>query len=236
MSDDLKTANDAVDFHDRLASTWDNRYLTSGFRRRAAFFESEVLPYVTTTGAWLDAGCGTGYFSRMLSGRGMKVTGVDASRSMIEAAVGLAKKSADPSLLRFEVVETIERLPFDDQSFSGCICLSVLEYLPRPGNSLDELARVLKPGGVLVISVPDSCSFTRKLQKAVTAISGGAKSWGGYEKFSKFSVRQKELKDELGLRGLSLQKMVGFDVLVPKFLHSYLHPSLIYAIATKSSR
>jgi 2-polyprenyl-6-hydroxyphenyl methylase/3-demethylubiquinone-9 3-methyltransferase len=234
MSDNSNTAIDAVDFHDRLASTWDDRYLTRGFRRRAAFFESEVLPYIPTAGAWLDAGCGTGYFSRMLSDRGMKVTGVDASRSMIEAAINLAGKSTNHSLLQFEVVETVERLPFDDQSFSGCICLSVLEYLQRPGNSLDELARILKPGGMLVISVPDSSSFIRKFQKAVTAISGGAKSWGGYEKFSKFSLQQNELKEELALHGLSLQKMVGFDVLVPKFLHSYLHPSLIYAIATKN--
>lgn len=235
MCDDSHAPTDAIGLHDRLASTWDNRYSTGGFRRRAAFFENEVLPCITNSGAWLDAGCGTGYFSRMLGDRGMKVTGVDASSSMIEAATNLAGKSTNNSLLQFEVVETIERLPFDDQSFSGCICLAVLEYLHQPGNALDELARVLKPGGTLIISVPDSRSFMRKFQKAVIATFGGPKAWKGYEKFSKFSLPQDKLKQELALRNLSLQKVVGFDVLVPKLLYSYLYPSLTYAIATKNT-
>jgi ubiquinone/menaquinone biosynthesis C-methylase UbiE len=235
MTDDSNSPNDAVEFHDRLASSWDDKYLARGFRRRAAFFEREVSPYITKAGAWLDAGCGTGYFSRMLSDKGIKVTGVDASSSMIEAAIKLARKSTNDSLLQFEVVQTIERLPFDDQSFSGCICLSVLEYLHRPSNALDELARILKPGGILIISVPHSHSFMRKFQKAVIAIFGGPKSWKGYEKFSKFSLKQNKVKQELAIRNLSLQKVVGFDVLIPKFLYSYLHPSLIYAIATKNT-
>ena len=123
---------DAIDFHNRIAVSWDNKYSSRGFRRRATFFEREILPWITTSGAWLDAGCGSGYFSRMLSNKGLTVTGVDGSRAMIEAATNLAEKSANPALLKFDVIETIERLPFEDASFEGCICLSVIEYSTCP--------------------------------------------------------------------------------------------------------
>ena len=135
---------DAIDFHNRIAASWDNKYLSRGFRRRATFFEREILPWITTSGAWLDAGCGSGYFSRMLSNKGLTVTGVDGSRAMIEAATDLAEKSANPALLKFDVIETIERLPFEDASFEGCICLSVIEYSTCPSRCLDEFARIAK--------------------------------------------------------------------------------------------
>ena len=67
---------EAIAYHDHLASGWDQRYRRGGFKRRADFFTNKVLPLVQVGGDWLDVGCGSGFFSRILAERGAVVTGV----------------------------------------------------------------------------------------------------------------------------------------------------------------
>src|SRR5687768_4920689 len=89
MGRDVKAGRDSSNsatYHDRLAATWDARYLKGSFARRAAFFASEILPELPRDGCWLDAGCGSGFFARMLASGGRTVIGVDASSEMVAAA------------------------------------------------------------------------------------------------------------------------------------------------------
>lgn len=51
-------------------------------------------------------------------------------------------------------VASVYELPFEDSSFSVVLCLSVLEHLTEPAKGIQEIRRVLKPGGQAVISVP----------------------------------------------------------------------------------
>jgi 2-polyprenyl-3-methyl-5-hydroxy-6-metoxy-1,4-benzoquinol methylase len=98
----------------------------------------------------LDAGCGTGYGSNILAETGATgVTGVDISAPVIEAAQAAAAPGAE-----FEVGD-ITSLALDDGSVDLIVCLETLEHVDEPERALDELARVLTPDGLLVVSSPN---------------------------------------------------------------------------------
>ncbi|MDO8533923.1 MAG: hypothetical protein Q7S17_04195, partial [Xanthobacteraceae bacterium] len=67
-------------------------------------------------------------------------------------------------------------------------------------------------------------------------VFGRPLSWKHYSSFSKFSITPPELEDEVARRNLKLHKIVGFDSVLPDFLHPYFPPSLLFAIATKEER
>lgn len=98
----------------------------------------------------LDAGCGTGYGCRLLADAGAReVIGVDIARSVVETvAAGM------PETVRLAVGD-VRKLEFDDDTFEMVVCFEVIEHLEDPFTALDELARVLAPGGLLLISSPN---------------------------------------------------------------------------------
>jgi SAM-dependent methyltransferase len=101
----------------------------------------------------LDLGCGTGYGTASLAGVASHVVGVDVSAEAIRLATGDFGSSgaefrqvADPSR---------NRLPFEDGAFDAVLSFQVIEHLDRPAAYLAEAARVLAPGGVLLLATPD---------------------------------------------------------------------------------
>lgn len=113
----------------------------------------------------LDAGCGDGVFSKFLSDRGAKVTGVDGAESMVAIA-----KQKYPEL-NFFVADLLNPLPFADQSFDLVLANMVLMHLADVSQFLTEARRILKPGGELVFSVLHPCFNhpTMKLYKSLWA-------------------------------------------------------------------
>jgi SAM-dependent methyltransferase len=101
-------------------------------------------------GRVLDLGCGPGVLEPYLLDRGQTIAAVDLSPKMIEKAKqGLASHPAAAKLSFF--VSSAETLPFDKGSFDTVVCIGVLSYWRDPTRSLAEIARVLRPGGRLVI-------------------------------------------------------------------------------------
>lgn len=101
----------------------------------------------------LDAGCGNGSLSLRLARAGYDVTGIDLSPLQLARA---RDKSWDPTLagsLRI-VHGSITQLPFAAGHFAGATCGEVLEHVPEDGAAAREIARVLAPGGCLVLTVP----------------------------------------------------------------------------------
>lgn len=94
----------------------------------------------------LDAGSGDGTLVSALAGRGAQVTGVDADPAMLPVARARAGASG-ASFLQGRV----ERLPLPDASFDVVVAVTVLCFVPDPAGALRELARVLRPGGRLVV-------------------------------------------------------------------------------------
>jgi SAM-dependent methyltransferase len=95
--------------------------------------------------AVLDAACGTGRYSAYLAGRGHRVIGVDRSPAM------LAK--ARQKLPRSEFRDgDLEALPLESGSVDAAVCALALVHLPEVAKAVAELARVVRPGGRLMIS------------------------------------------------------------------------------------
>ncbi len=99
---------------------------------------------------WLDAACGPGVVARALAPRVGHVTGVDATPAMIElarreaAANGVA--NADFAL------GDVTALAAADGSFDGALSRFALHHIPLPGRVVAELARVVRPGGRVVLA------------------------------------------------------------------------------------
>jgi ubiquinone/menaquinone biosynthesis C-methylase UbiE len=96
----------------------------------------------------LDVGCGTGFLSLELAGRGHRVTGIDFAPQMLAEAQ--RKAAAQGLAVRFEEGDA-EALRFSDASFDVVITRHVLWTLPHPEAAIDEWIRVLRPGGRLAI-------------------------------------------------------------------------------------
>jgi SAM-dependent methyltransferase len=101
-------------------------------------------------GAVVDVGMGPGRLLDALAGRGWAVSGVDVSARMVDLA-RLRLPAAGERLVRAPA----ERLPFDDSSFDVAVATGVLEYVTEPQAALAEVARVLRPGGRFVGSIPN---------------------------------------------------------------------------------
>lgn len=104
-----------------------------------------------TPGCILDAGMGPGRLCVELQARGWKVTGVDASPGMVEAARARLPDIADR--LR---VGRVEALPYADGAFDAAVCTGVLEYVADPEQAIAELARVTRPGGRVLVAAANT--------------------------------------------------------------------------------
>ena len=103
----------------------------------------------------LDLGCGGGFMSEALAARGAKVIGVDVSRG----AIGVAKRHAASGGLAIRyLVASGEGLPLPDASVDCVVCVDVLEHVRSLDQVLDEVRRVLRPGGVFLF---DTINRTR---------------------------------------------------------------------------
>ncbi|MGE5638977.1 MAG: class I SAM-dependent methyltransferase [Clostridia bacterium] len=105
----------------------------------------------------LDVGCGPAVMAEPLLERGSEVWGVDTSERMIR--LGEERLAAHPARERVRLrVGTLEGLDFADGAFDAAIAMGVLEYVADRVRALAGLRRVLRPGGVLVLTVPSGIS------------------------------------------------------------------------------
>jgi SAM-dependent methyltransferase len=105
----------------------------------------------------LDAGCGEGYLSRMLAGRGADlVVGVDLCPELVDAAREQAIQEGIRA--RYEVAD-VAALPFDEAAFDLVIANHVLNDLEDPAPAVAEFARVLRPGGRTVALLLHPCFY-----------------------------------------------------------------------------
>jgi ubiquinone/menaquinone biosynthesis C-methylase UbiE len=125
----------------------------------------------------LEVGCGPGMMMIDLMKRGCEVAGVDIAEGMLQVArknITRAFPQERPTL----VLGDIEKLNFPDGAFDAVICAGVLEYLASDDASLNEMKRVLKPGGVLIVSVRNKLCparaidwFTDRLKRSKTGLN-----------------------------------------------------------------
>jgi ubiquinone/menaquinone biosynthesis C-methylase UbiE len=99
----------------------------------------------------LDAGCGSCAKSVLLAARGYQVTASDYSSNALELAAETVRAHGFEDRIRLQQ-EDLLRLSFPDGAFQYVLCWGVLMHIPDLQRALTELARVLAPGGMLVLS------------------------------------------------------------------------------------
>ena len=107
-----------------------------------------ALPYCRDA-VVLDAGCGVGYGTAYLANVAQRVVGVDVS----DDAVSYARAHYAAANVEFLIADVLE-LPFAEDSFDTVCSFEIVEHVADAEGFVAELARVLKPGGRLVLSTP----------------------------------------------------------------------------------
>ncbi|MFJ8542292.1 class I SAM-dependent methyltransferase [Streptomyces sp. NPDC093586] len=145
MSDDHTHVQE---FFAARAADWDSRFPDDGPAYAAAVAEMGLRE----GGRVLDAGCGTGRALpplRAAVGPSGVVVGADLTPAMLEAAVR-AGRDRDGRLLLADVTA----LPLRPRSLDAVFAAGLIAHLPDPARGLGELARVVRPGGVLALFHP----------------------------------------------------------------------------------
>lgn len=177
-------------------------YETSGLKSRLASLYWRRLGAARVV---LDIGCGTGEFGRYAPS-GVEVHGVDIDAGAVELA------------LRHEKAQwwNLEegRLPYPDEHFDGILAKDVLEHLPNPAEIVQEMFRILRPGGVAVASVVQARS---------------RRVWADYTHVRGFTARSValmfrdagfEVEEVWPMGGVPLSNRLGFMRFVPVLLRA----------------
>jgi 2-polyprenyl-3-methyl-5-hydroxy-6-metoxy-1,4-benzoquinol methylase len=110
----------------------------------------------------LDVACGTGNLAIPLARRGAIVTGVDIATNLLEQ--GRERAAAEGLTIAFDEGDA-EQLPYADASFDVVVTMFGAMFAPRPEIVAAELARVLKPGGLLAMANWNPASFSGQMFK-----------------------------------------------------------------------
>jgi SAM-dependent methyltransferase len=113
------------------------------FYRRLAELMVDSLPWPVEGATVLDVGCGPGHYGRALADRGSRVASVDLSAQEFTLAGG-------PPVRPF--VADGGRLPIASGALDGVVCSNMIEHTPTPERVVDEMARVVRPGGWIWLS------------------------------------------------------------------------------------
>jgi len=220
-------------FHEDIAAGWAQGYTRGSFDRRRTCFRSLLDRNVVSGEAWLDLGCGSGVLTRELLERHATVVAVDGSPGMLrEAQAGTV---GEQDIMVTWLQSDVQSLPqVRDASFDGVLCSSVMEYLEKPEAALREAARILLPGGKLIVSIPPQFSAVRMTQKTVRSASRlyGANKFP-YLGVSRFEINPGRLREWLSDAGFVLDKVTEFDPLLPRRVLAFLRPALLIAEAHK---
>jgi SAM-dependent methyltransferase len=144
----------------------------------------------------LNAGAGQGTFSLRLERLGFEVTSTDVAPAAVEILRARVRGPVHQAAL--------ETLPFEDASFDAAVLGEVLEHVEDDAGGLREVARVLRPGGVVAISVPRNPAWF-----------GASDRWAGHVR----RYTRERLVDAVTGGGLLLERLVPWGFPVSSLYH-----------------
>ncbi len=138
-------SREVKEYFDQVSTQWDT--LRRGFYSEEVRDAVLAAALISPTDTVLDVGAGTGFLTEGAAKLARKVIALDLSQSMTDEAL---------SKLRGKNVEfrigDVEQIPLADSSVDSVIGNMILHHCPRPKVAVKEMARVLVPGGRLVLS------------------------------------------------------------------------------------
>ncbi len=154
--------SDVQALFNRKACSWQQKYQPGGkLNSRLEQFVERLSELCPPPGNILDLGCGTGDISAAIGRIGYQVTACDIAENMLETA---RSNGIERPVKWVSLKADWNILPFKNGWFDAIVASSVFEYLVDVEGVARELLRVLRPGGVLISSVPNPCNRTRKVE------------------------------------------------------------------------
>lgn len=189
--------NEKMYFYDRFADRFElvlDMYDTQ--RRFEVIFDDFLGGHNLQGKKLLDAGSGIGWFSKGASKKGAMVTSLDVGMNILQKVA----ERCDTD----RVVGSICELNLKDECFDIVLSSEVIEHTPFPRKAVLELCRVVKPGGVLVLTVPNRVwHFSVILANALKI-----RPYEGYENW----IGWWELKRWLREEGMVIEKYRGIHL------------------------
>lgn len=99
----------------------------------------------------LEVGCGAGHLSVSLAERGFRVRAIDASSGMVQATAARASDAGVGEMVSVAVADA-HALPFESDSFELVVAVGVMPWVHSEADAIAEMARVLRPGGHLILT------------------------------------------------------------------------------------
>lgn len=196
-------------FYEKFAEDFDSKVNMYDTLKRVDVFYNDLLKNEDLTNKKiLDAGCGTGWFSAEACRRGANVTSMDLGEGLLRQ---VAKKCDSK-----RVVGSILEMPFDDNTFDYVVSSEVIEHTPNPPQAIKEIYRVLRPGGIVILSTPNQFwYFSLRIANALNI-----RPYQGLENWSKWG----KLKKTFQSNGFAVSNIQGIHLF--PFVVSFLNPLL----------
>jgi len=213
----MKDTNDKELFYDNFASQFDSKMNMYDTNKRVHIIFDKLLGEEDLEGkSLLDAGCGTGWFSKKANERRAVVTSMDIGEKLLKQ-VKLKCKTT-------RIVGSVLDIPFEDSTFDYVISSEVIEHTPDPLYAINEFHRVLKPGGLLVVTTPNRFWYFSLViaQKLKLRPYQGIENWISWKKFvNKHKELNLKIKEERGIHLFPFVHPVFYPIL--DFFNNYSH-------------
>jgi 2-polyprenyl-3-methyl-5-hydroxy-6-metoxy-1,4-benzoquinol methylase len=185
---------DAVTYYSSVAKSFHDSYKTDANRlERVRVWRSYFDRFATGASFGYDVGCGSGILTCELGGRGVEMIGIDGASNMLAIAGSTAR---DQGLGNVSFQQHC--LPIaDSASFRPAdiiISSSALEYLDSMPEALRSLHPMLRPGGLLIFSVSNYDSLSRKAVRVVHSATGRPTYFGLLKQFLTVNGIQTDLR------------------------------------------
>ena len=205
----------------------------------AQYFLPNISRYITPNDTVLELGCGPGGFLAAAAPMCKRIVGADISRGFVKQCQrtidNLKIKNAKASFL------PSNKLPFSDNSFDVVIMVDVLHHLDQIDVTLDEVYRVLKPGGNFLIFEPNKLNPALFLMCVFDRNEWGLLSLGSKKRYREV-LRERFAINEIDYNGLLVGPDSNSALMTADFLSKpnmdpwlrWLSPKIFIAASSKS--
>jgi ubiquinone/menaquinone biosynthesis C-methylase UbiE len=160
----------------------------------------------------IDVGCGTGILSLIALEKGpSRLTCVDMSKSMLEKCKAkIITAGYGDELIKFHEVEA-ERLPFDDNCFDVALSNMVLGMIPNQQATITELARVLRPNGIIALSTHGPGHYMEAIAAGLKAMTMTYFLGHRFEFWQRDENEARSLLINAGLKDIHTERLTWID-------------------------